>query len=388
MKILTQFFRAPRPAGTMLVIGVFAGITIGGVGVLASPSSKSVTVCVNKANFMRYSKTTKCAAGETRVAIGQTGAVGDRGDTGLKGDTGATGAKGDTGATGAKGDTGATGAKGDTGLKGDTGATGAKGDIGNSGPTGAKGDTGDAGPTGATGATGDACIYEFQASTTGTASDPSTGRFSWALGVSAPNTFYFNGTDVNNYRPWMFDYHYLELVDSVVMYPASSPASARIYNIIESSSTSGIRAFTLSNSGGTNPLVNSTNYCVEFVMGALPFNHLSSGYVFITDTTPPSGAGSIQLDNTTYSSASTLYISNRDVNSNNYATLLSAMTSGIVTIKSLDSYDAGQIVLQITGAPGGSTFETSYRSFPVTVLSSTLPKFSNVEYISVVWSGP
>jgi hypothetical protein len=77
MKKISQFFRAPRPAGTILIIGVFAGITIGGgVGVVASPSSKPVTVCVNQANFMRYSKTNKCAAGETRVAIGQAGAAG------------------------------------------------------------------------------------------------------------------------------------------------------------------------------------------------------------------------------------------------------------------------------------------------------------------------
>lgn len=134
----------------MLIIGVFAGITIGGgVGVVASPSSKPVTVCVNQANFMRYSKTNKCAAGETRVAIGQTGAAGAKGDAGTAGATGAkgdagvagvAGAKGDTGAagaTGAKGDTGAAGVKGDTGLAGDAGATGTKGDTGTAGTNGA-----------------------------------------------------------------------------------------------------------------------------------------------------------------------------------------------------------------------------------------------------------
>lgn len=140
MKKVTQFFREPRPAGAMLVIGIFAGITIGGgVGVVASPSSKPVTVCVNQANFMRYSKTNRCAAGETRVAIGQTGAVG------AKGDTGAAGTNGTNGATGAKGDTGATGAKGDTGAvgaKGDTGATGAKGDTGDRGTNGTNGTNG------------------------------------------------------------------------------------------------------------------------------------------------------------------------------------------------------------------------------------------------------
>jgi hypothetical protein len=153
MKKISQFLRAPRPAGTMVIIGVFAGITIGGgVGVVASSSWKPVTVCVNKANFMRYSKTSKCAAGETKVVIGQTGATGPQGDagtagakgdtgiagaTGAKGDTGAAGAKGDTGAAGAKGDAGSAGAKGDIGLTGDTGAAGAKGDTGTAGTNGA-----------------------------------------------------------------------------------------------------------------------------------------------------------------------------------------------------------------------------------------------------------
>jgi hypothetical protein len=115
----------------VLLVGVFAGITVGGgVSVVASSSSKSVTVCVDKANFMRYSKTNKCARGEKRVAIGQTGAAG------TKGDTGAAGTKGDTGAAGTKGDTGAAGTKGDTGpagTKGDTGPAGTKGDTGPAG---------------------------------------------------------------------------------------------------------------------------------------------------------------------------------------------------------------------------------------------------------------
>ena len=113
MKMISQFLRVARPAGTMLLVGVFAGITIGGsVGVVASSSSKPVTVCVDKANFMRHSKTNKCAVGETRVAIGQTG------DRGQQGDTGPAGAKGDTGPAGTKGDTGPAGTKGDTGPAG------------------------------------------------------------------------------------------------------------------------------------------------------------------------------------------------------------------------------------------------------------------------------
>ncbi len=40
-----------RSAGTLLLVGVLAGVTIGGgVGVLAASSTKSVTVCANKKN--------------------------------------------------------------------------------------------------------------------------------------------------------------------------------------------------------------------------------------------------------------------------------------------------------------------------------------------------
>jgi hypothetical protein len=125
MKSIFEIFKARRSATAMLVVGVFAGIIIGGgVGVVASSSSKSVTVCVNKANFMRYSKTNRCAAGETRVAIGQTGAQGPQGatgDAGTKGDTGAAGTKGATGDAGTKGDTGEAGTKGTTGDAGSSG---------------------------------------------------------------------------------------------------------------------------------------------------------------------------------------------------------------------------------------------------------------------------
>ena len=134
MKKIARLFRARRPAGMMLVVGALIGITIGGgIGVVASPSSKPVTVCVNKANFMRYSKTNRCAAGETRVVIRQTG------DQGKQGGTGTGGAKGDTGTAGPKGDTGTAGPKGDTGTagpKGDTGTAGPKGDTGTAGSNG------------------------------------------------------------------------------------------------------------------------------------------------------------------------------------------------------------------------------------------------------------
>jgi hypothetical protein len=125
MKKYTGLFSAPRPAVTMLLIGVFVGITIGGgAGVIASPASKPVTVCV-KNGFMLYSKTDKCPVGQTRVTFERNGAAGAKGDTGAagaKGDTGAAGAKGDTGAAGAKGDTGAAGANGTNGTNGTNGA--------------------------------------------------------------------------------------------------------------------------------------------------------------------------------------------------------------------------------------------------------------------------
>jgi hypothetical protein len=103
-----------RSAGVLLLVGVLAGVTVGGgVGVIAASSTKTVTVCANKkTNVLRYAKNGKCVTTETKVLLNQPG------------DTGAAGAKGDTGAAGAKGDTGAAGAKGDIGATGPTGATG------------------------------------------------------------------------------------------------------------------------------------------------------------------------------------------------------------------------------------------------------------------------
>ena len=107
-----------KSAGILLLVGVLAGVTVGGgVGVIAASSTKIVTVCANKkTNVLRYAKNSKCAKTETKVVLNQTG---EDGATGAKGDTGATGAKGDTGATGA------TGAKGDTGAPGTNGTNGA-----------------------------------------------------------------------------------------------------------------------------------------------------------------------------------------------------------------------------------------------------------------------
>jgi hypothetical protein len=361
----------------MLVIGVFAGITIGGgVGVVASPSSKPVTVCVNKANFMRYSKTSKCAAGERRIAIGQTGAQGPQGEVGPMGPSGAIGSGGPTGPIGLTGSSGPTGATGPTGLTGDTGPAGA------TGPAGPIGDTGPAGATGPTGASGDACIYEYQANTTGTPSSPGTGKFSWAV----TGHLYF-GSEINGRQTWINDLS-LQLVDAVIVYPVNAPSSVRVFTVIESGirpTDSATVEFSLNSSGGTQPFTNLTRYCVEPVFGAPPFSYLSSGYVFANDTTPPSGSAVVSLNNTTYGSATTLFISKSDANSRNNQTMLSAMTSGVITIKSTDSFDSGQIVLQVNGPLSGGS---AYISFPVTVLASTLPVFSSAEYVTVNWSGP
>lgn len=112
-----------RSAGLLVLVGVFAGVVVGGgVGVIAASSPGSVTLCANKeTNLLRYAKSGTCRKTESPVVLNQTG------PTGAKGDTGATGAKGDTGATGAKGDTGAAGAKGDTGAPGADGAAGGGG---------------------------------------------------------------------------------------------------------------------------------------------------------------------------------------------------------------------------------------------------------------------
>ena len=110
-----------RSAGVLLLVGVLAGVTVGGgVGVIAATSTKSVTVCANKkTSVLRYAKNGKCAKTETKVVLNQTGADGVSGAAGAKGDTGATGT------SGAKGDTGATGTSGTNGTNGIDGTNGA-----------------------------------------------------------------------------------------------------------------------------------------------------------------------------------------------------------------------------------------------------------------------
>jgi hypothetical protein len=96
-----------RSGGVLLLVGVLAGVTVGGgVGVIAASSTKTVTVCADKrTNVLRYAKNGKCATTtETKVLLNQSGT------------DGAAGAKGDTGAAGAKGDTGVAGALSPTGF--------------------------------------------------------------------------------------------------------------------------------------------------------------------------------------------------------------------------------------------------------------------------------
>jgi hypothetical protein len=105
MSLLKSRSYSRRSAGVLLLVGVLAGVTVGGgVGVIAASSTKTVTVCANKkTNVLRYAKNGKCKKTERKVVLNQTGAAG------AKGDTGAAGAKGDTGAAGAKGDAGTAG---------------------------------------------------------------------------------------------------------------------------------------------------------------------------------------------------------------------------------------------------------------------------------------
>jgi hypothetical protein len=106
-------FYSRRSAGILILVGVLAGVTVGGgVGVIAASSTKTVTVCANKkTNMLRYAKNGKCVTKtETKVSLNQTvDVLGAPGAVGAKGDAGAAGAKGADGTAGVKGDTGAAG---------------------------------------------------------------------------------------------------------------------------------------------------------------------------------------------------------------------------------------------------------------------------------------
>jgi len=73
-----------RSVGVMLVVGVLAGLTVGGgVGVIAGASTTTVTVCANKTtNMLRYAKSGTCAKTETKVVLNQTGTNGTNGTNG------------------------------------------------------------------------------------------------------------------------------------------------------------------------------------------------------------------------------------------------------------------------------------------------------------------
>ena len=84
-----------RSVGVMLVVGVLAGLTVGGgVGVIAAASTKTVTVCANKkTNMLRYTKNGNCVTKtETKVVLNQTGAKGAKGAKGAAGTNGTNGA--------------------------------------------------------------------------------------------------------------------------------------------------------------------------------------------------------------------------------------------------------------------------------------------------------
>lgn len=114
-----------RSAGVLVLVGVLAGVTVGGgFGVIAATSTKSVTVCANKkTNVLRYAKNGRCARTERKLVINQAGTNGTNGANGANGTNGAAGAKGDTGATGAQGPAGTAGVQGPTGATGAAGSS-------------------------------------------------------------------------------------------------------------------------------------------------------------------------------------------------------------------------------------------------------------------------
>jgi hypothetical protein len=124
---MSQYFRSVsrsrRSGGVLLLVGVLAGVTVGGgVGVIAASSTKTVTVCADKkTGMLRYAKNGRCAKTETKVLLNQTGVAGA---TGAKGETGTAGANGTNGAKGADGAPGVDGAPGADGVNGVNGAAG------------------------------------------------------------------------------------------------------------------------------------------------------------------------------------------------------------------------------------------------------------------------
>jgi hypothetical protein len=148
-----------RSGGALLLVGVLAGVTVGGgVGVIAASTTKSVTVCAHKkTNMLRYAKNGKCKKKtETKVMLNQSVVSesfnsGTNGATGTKGDMGPTGATGPSGTNGTNGTNGANGADGADGTNGTNGANGADGADGTNGTNGANGADGADGTNGANG---------------------------------------------------------------------------------------------------------------------------------------------------------------------------------------------------------------------------------------------
>jgi hypothetical protein len=151
-----------RSGGALLLVGVLAGVTVGGgVGVIAASTTKSVTVCAHKkTNMLRYAKNGKCKKKtETKVMLNQSVVSesfnsGTNGATGTKGDMGPTGATGPSGTNGTNGTNGANGADGADGTNGTNGANGADGADGTNGTNGANGADGADGTNGTNGANG------------------------------------------------------------------------------------------------------------------------------------------------------------------------------------------------------------------------------------------
>jgi hypothetical protein len=157
-----------RSGGALLLVGVLAGVTVGGgVGVIAASTTKSVTVCANKkTNMLRYAKNGRCKKKtETKVLLNQSvvsesfnsgtnGATGPKGDTGSTGATGPSGVNGINGADGINGTNGANGTDGADGINGTNGANGRDGADGINGTNGANGRDGADGTNGTNGANG------------------------------------------------------------------------------------------------------------------------------------------------------------------------------------------------------------------------------------------
>lgn len=115
-------FTSRRSAGLLVAVGVLTGIVIGsGAGVVAAPSTNTVTVCANKrTNVLRFAKNGRCARSETRLILNRKGEAGAQGAPGVAGVAGSQGAPGVAGVAGAPGVAGSQGAPGVAGASANT----------------------------------------------------------------------------------------------------------------------------------------------------------------------------------------------------------------------------------------------------------------------------